>query len=57
MVLISFSNSFFVKMINKYVKQKGTEFSMTYSVLSAASIWTPGQTNPGVDLCLEGVRD
>jgi len=30
---------------------------MTLVLSSQASIWTPGQNNPGVDLCLEGARD
>ena len=40
-------------MLNK----KGLTISMTYALLTSASIWTPGQNNPGVDLCLEGVKD
>jgi len=29
---------------------------MTYS-LAISLAWTSGQSNPGVDLCLEGARD
>ena len=52
----------FSKKINKYVKEinkihnKGTTTSMTLSTQTVLA-WTPGSSNPGVDLCLEGARD
>jgi hypothetical protein len=30
---------------------------MTLILATAINSWTPGQSNPGVDLCVEGVKN